>query len=1312
MTANPSTRDGSAEASERLAVMISSTSLDLPHHRETVNEAIRRLGYYPLAMEHGSAEAGSNALSFSLRMVDQADLFIGIIAFRYGYVPDDPVANPNGWSVTEHEYRRAVARGIPVLIFLMQEDHPDAQKNAERSKAAKEKLRALKAELATQHICGFFRSVDQLQARVIQSMSEIKLSLLQRHGRYGAARPFQAPPVPAHYVRRPDEEKRLEDDPSGHRKRLWLVIVAVGRYADQAMPQLPGVPKDANRLAEVFREQAAAPLGDIIPLHDEEATRDRILDALEVVGREALLSDQVVVWFGGHGHEKQGGDSKLPDGMTRYLLPFDATWETAETHGISARGLAEALSPIRASEVVVVLDCCHSGGLTPVFAQKLGKLLQGNRTRYVLAAARPIQLAMETDAGSLLTQSFCDALEGRVPGLVSNNGCVSAAAAGQHVRDCVLEEATQHQHKQEAVAFEIGGTVYLTRAAAVNKAIGKGLPPRPQYRDQLMREVAERSEELRRRRRELLLRGGTPADLAAVEAELLELKRRLRDGPRLAAGDCLSDRYLLIEQLGSGGFATVWKAFDEEHGRLVALKVLHGQYADNPERRDRFCRGARAMQVLVHRHVTRILDPYREDSGHHYFVMEFAAGGSLLQAVLAKKVAGRQVARVILQIGDALTFAHGQGIVHRDVTPDNILLDEDGSARLTDFDLARLQDSTGGTRTGSLGKFVYAAPESLESAGRVDQRCDVYSLGMTAVFGYHGKRLPPVAFTRQVAFLRQMRLPKRLKAVLAGAVRHDPARRYGTVKEFCDALRAACRKRSQPGTSAEGRGADLPARPTPGDQTADSERDQGIELIHSTAPSSAAELPPTPLQSRTERCDPPADPVEPTGSAHESSPESVPGEAPAPAVKDVFDQACAITSPAERNAYLDQACTGHPELRRKVEALLQAYEAAGSFQEEPATTGPYLLGADAPEPSSPVESETGAALPFGRASPSEGPYTRIGPYRLVMEIGRGGMGAVYLAEQEQPVRRRVALKIIKPGMDSEHIVARFEAERQALALMDHDNIARIFDAGTTGTGLPYFVMQLVQGVPITRFCNDNALTLRQRLELFIPLCQAVQHAHEKGVLHRDIKPSNVLVAMQDGKAIPRIIDFGVAKAMDQPLAEHLRLTESLTEQPLTLIGSIIGTLQYMSPEQADASPDVDTRSDVYSLGVLLYELLTGTTPLDHSTLRGVQMFRVLIRIREEEPPRASARVASLGERLPKIAEERQTQPTKLAKMLRGELDWILMKALEKDRNRRYESAIAIAQDVQRYLKDELVEACPPSVLYRLGKLARKPFKKT
>jgi serine/threonine protein kinase len=323
----------------------------------------------------------------------------------------------------------------------------------------------------------------------------------------------------------------------------------------------------------------------------------------------------------------------------------------------------------------------------------------------------------------------------------------------------------------------------------------------------------------------------------------------------------------------------------------------------------------------------------------------------------------------------------------------------------------------------------------------------------------------------------------------------------------------------------------------------------------------------------------------------------------------------------------------------------------------------------------------------------------VGPYKLLQEIGERGMGTVFMAEQQEPVRRKVALKIIKPGMDSRQVVARFEAERQALALMDHPNIAKILDAGTTQQGRPYFVMELVRGVPITEFCDQNKLSPRGRLSLFVPVCQAVQHAHQKGVIHRDLKPSNVLVTVIDGVPVPKVIDFGVAKAVGQALTEKTIYTR---------FAQMIGTPLYMSPEQAQMSGvDVDTRSDIYTLGVLLYELLTGTTPFDRDRFHKAAFDEIRRIIREEEPPRPSTRLTSLGATLTAVSASRGTDPARLAGLVRGELDWVVMKCLEKDRNRRYETASALARDVECYLRDEPVEAFPPTIGYRLRKFLRK-----
>ena len=436
-----------------------------------------------------------------------------------------------------------------------------------------------------------------------------------------------------------------------------------------------------------------------------------------------------------------------------------------------------------------------------------------------------------------------------------------------------------------------------------------------------------------------------------------------------------------------------------------------------------------------------------------------------------------------------------------------------------------------------------------------------------------------------------------------------------------------------------------------------------------------------------------------------------------PSVNEIFLRAIEAGSPSERTAVLDRSCRDDAELRRKVEALLFVHDGAGSFLEHPSPAVMAARAVTGGEGATLPREELGASSarsdkqtePLGPSSSSsgnpvsrpltEGPGTRIGPYKLLEQIGEGGMGVVYMAEQEAPVRRKIALKIIKPGMDTGQVVARFEAERQALALMDHPNIAKVFDAGATGTGRPYFVMELVNGVPMTEYCDEGQLTPQERLELFVPVCRAIQHAHQKGIIHRDVKPSNVLVTIVDGRPTPKVIDFGVAKATSQALTERSLFTQ---------FGAIVGTLEYMSPEQAAlSSQDVDTRSDVFSLGVLLYELLTGSTPLVRARLREAGYAEILRRIREEEPPRPSARLSDSGEALPTIAARRHTEPAKLTRIVRGELDWIVMKALEKDRTRRYESAAGFARDVERYLADEAVEACPPSRRYRLRKFARK-----
>jgi len=393
--------------------------------------------------------------------------------------------------------------------------------------------------------------------------------------------------------------------------------------------------------------------------------------------------------------------------------------------------------------------------------------------------------------------------------------------------------------------------------------------------------------------------------------------------------------------------------------------------------------------------------------------------------------------------------------------------------------------------------------------------------------------------------------------------------------------------------------------------------------------------------------------------------------------EDIFLEAVERPTPSERADFLARACGDDPALRDRIEGLIASHEQAGTFLE-----GALF------DPSA----SAGAPL-------VEGPGTRIGPYELVKAIGEGGMGTVYLAEQARPVRRRVALKVIKPGMDSRQVIARFEAERQALAMMDHPNIARVLDAGTTEAGLPYFVMDLVDGIPITDYCDRARLSVAERLELFGSVCRAVQHAHQKGVIHRDLKPSNVLVTLVDGAAVPKVIDFGVAKAIGDPLIEGTLLTG---------VQQIVGTPLYMSPEQAGISGmDVDTRSDVYSLGVLLYELLTGTTPIDRESFRKAADDEIRRVVREQDPPTPSNRLSTLGETLLAVSGNRQSDPRRLGHTLRGELDWVVMKALEKDRGRRYESAGDFAADLSRYLADRPVEARRPSRAYLLRKFVRR-----
>src|ERR1022692_619702 len=410
----------------------------------------------------------------------------------------------------------------------------------------------------------------------------------------------------------------------------------------------------------------------------------------------------------------------------------------------------------------------------------------------------------------------------------------------------------------------------------------------------------------------------------------------------------------------------------------------------------------------------------------------------------------------------------------------------------------------------------------------------------------------------------------------------------------------------------------------------------------------------------------------------------------------LFDAVRNLAGPTPRRVFLDQACAGDSALRARLEALLAAGTDAEKFFEEVAPFG---------NPSSKQRvSGTGASEEAANRAEdafAEHPGSRIGPYKLLQRIGEGGGGVVYMAEQEKPVRRRVALKAIKLGMDTKSVIGRFEAERQALALMDHPNIAKVLEAGATDTGRPYFVMELVRGIKITDYCDQNNLPTRERLKLFVEVCQAVQYAHQKGIIHRDIKPSNILVTLRDGLAVPKVIDFGIAKATTD---------QRLTDKTLfTAFQQFIGTPAYMSPEQAEMSElGIDTRSDIYSLGVLLYELLTSHTPFDEKELLQAGLDAMRRIIREKEPVRPSTRLNTmLLADLTSVARHRQTDSPKLVHLLRGDLDWIVVKCLEKDRARRYATANGLAMDIKRYLNNEPVVARPPSTVYRLQKAWRR-----
>jgi serine/threonine protein kinase/tetratricopeptide (TPR) repeat protein len=394
--------------------------------------------------------------------------------------------------------------------------------------------------------------------------------------------------------------------------------------------------------------------------------------------------------------------------------------------------------------------------------------------------------------------------------------------------------------------------------------------------------------------------------------------------------------------------------------------------------------------------------------------------------------------------------------------------------------------------------------------------------------------------------------------------------------------------------------------------------------------------------------------------------------------KQIFVELIASVPAEQWDQRLVEACSGDHDLQRRVQALLRAHRNPDSFMKEPAL---------------PLDLDRTIDQPLER------PGDMIGPYRLLEQIGEGGFGVVFMAQQKMPLCLKVALKVLKPGMDTRQVIARFEAERQALALMDHPNIAKVSDAGTTEAGRPYFVMELVRGIPITEYCDRDQLTARERLQLFLGVCRAVQHAHQKGIIHRDLKPSNVLVTLHDGTPVVKVIDFGIAKAVGQQLTEKTLFTN---------FAQMMGTPVYMSPEQAALSGlDIDTRSDIYSLGVLLYELLSGTTPFEKERLARADFDEMRRIIREEEPPPPSTRISTLGLAAGTIASRRHMPSRQLSRFVRGELDWVVMKCLSKDRTQRYESASALAADLERYLAGRPIEARPPSAAYRLRKYARR-----
>jgi serine/threonine protein kinase len=614
--------------------------------------------------------------------------------------------------------------------------------------------------------------------------------------------------------------------------------------------------------------------------------------------------------------------------------------------------------------------------------------------------------------------------------------------------------------------------------------------------------------------------------------------------------------FKIVEELGEGGMGVVYKAQDLNLGRFVALKFLPTHLTSDPEAKKRFIREAKAASALDHPNICTIYEIDELPDGRLFMALACYEGETLRDLLSGGRLETDEAIEIACQVASGLARAHEQGIVHRDVKPENVVITSEGQVKILDFGLAKLAGQTKLTVAGSmLGTIAYMSPEQINGE-EVDARSDIFSLGVV------------------------------LYEMLAGehpfAAAHEPAMLYRILNE-----------------------------------------------------------------------DPP-----PLADYREGLPEAV------------------------------QTLIGRMLEKEKEKRLSSLNDFVADLK---AAVAPHALR--------PGTIQRGKSRASRSAMAGAGAETVIGPYRLRERVGVGGMGEVWAAEQEKPFRRKVALKILKAGMDTAEVIARFEAERQALAIMDHPCIATVYDAGSTPSGRPYFAMEFVQGIPITEYCDRHKLDTRERLKLFMQLCDGVQHAHQKAVIHRDLKPSNVLVTEIDNKPVPKIIDFGVAKATSQRLTEKTMFTH---------LGQLIGTPEYMSPEQAELTgEDIDTRTDVYSLGVILYELLAGALPFDSKELREAGFEGIRRIVRDKEPPKPSTRVTTLGEKSAIAAQSRHTDPGNLSSQLRGDLDWIVMKALAKDRMRRYASAADLAADIERHLNRQPVLAGPPSKAYRMKKFVAR-----